>query len=101
MQLDQLRIEKKSSGKLSLFVTERVSYEKFPIVAREFLNLVGGIKLFSTDGPDIRMWTVLIKFRPYFLVFDDFPWGLSLDPMKGSSDKVIQNLYKQLNEKDI
>lgn len=99
MELEALKIEKTASGKLSLFLTEDVSWETFPKQAKEFLKLVGGIKLKSITGPDVRMWIVLIKYRPFFLVFDDLPWGMSLDPMKGSSDKVINQLYESLKSK--
>jgi hypothetical protein len=101
MEFSDLRVQTTASGKLSLFITESVDYENFPVEAKKFLKLVGGTKVFGVDAPDIRMWVVLVKFRPYFLVFDDFPWGLSLDPMRGSSDKVIQNLFEQLNAKNI
>ncbi|GEM_PF-3882695 len=96
MKLEALKLDKTASGKLSLFLTEDVTYETFPSKAKKFLKLVGGLKLISIKSFDIRTWVVLIKYRPYFLTFDDLPWGMSLDPMRGSSNSVIQKLYQKL-----
>ena len=101
MEFSDLKVETTASGKLSLFITKDVGFHSFPRIAKEFLKLVGGIKIFSVDAPDIRMWIVLVKFRPFYLAYDDFPQGLSLDPMRGSSDKVVRQLFEQFNANDI
>lgn len=48
------------------------------------------------DTPVERMWIVVIRWRPFFLTFDDFPLGLSLDSMSRWCNPVIKDLFLEL-----
>ena len=90
---DKLEIQPMASGNLSLFITDQVSWESFPSAAREFVKRVGGRVMRRIDTPVERMWIVLIRWRPFFLTFDDFPLGLSLESMSRWCNPVIQDLF--------
>ncbi len=96
MKLESLKINKMASGNLSLDLTEDVTWENFPEKAREFLNLVKGKVLFKSTLPDSRSWVVLIHWRPFFLTFDDMPWGMTLDSLVRFCNPLIERLYKDL-----
>jgi hypothetical protein len=83
-----------ASGNLSLPITEEVSWESFPEQAQEFVNRFGGIVLKRIDTPVERMWIVLIKWRLFWLTFEDFPLGLSLDSMIRFCNSVIRDRYR-------
>jgi len=67
------KIEIMASGNLSLTITKDISWESFPHHAAEFVRRCGGIVLKRIDTPVDRMWIVLIKWRPFFLTFEDLP----------------------------
>jgi hypothetical protein len=67
------KIIEMASGNLSLHITEDVSWEDYSEKARKFMNWSGGYVLKRIDTPVERMWIVLIRWRPFFLKFDDLP----------------------------
>lgn len=85
-----------ASGNLSLLITEDVSWESFPSLAQTFMERVGGKVLFRIDTPVERLWIVLVKWRPFWLTFDDFPLGMSRDSMSIFCNPVVRVLYNQL-----
>lgn len=93
-------IEKMASGNLSLFITEDVSWEDFPEKAAKFIVFSNGIVLKKMDTPAERLWVVLIGWRPFWLVFEDFPYGMSLDSMFSICNPVINRLHRLLTEPD-
>jgi hypothetical protein len=95
MNLDPEIIEM-ASGNLSLLITEEVSWESFPGQAREFLDRVGGYVLKKIDTPVERLWIVLIKWRPFYLTFEDYPLGMSLDSMNAMCNSVVRELHQRL-----
>jgi hypothetical protein len=93
---DKLEIQPMASGNLSLFITDQVSWESFPSAAQAFVQRVGGRVVRRIDTPVERMWIVVIRWRLFFLTFDNFPLGLSLDSMSRWCNPVIQNLFLDL-----
>jgi hypothetical protein len=89
-------ITEMASGNLSLQITDNVSWESFPAQAEEFLKKFNGKLVKRFDTPAERVWVVLIKWRPFWLSFDDFPLGLSLDSMHSSCNSVIKQLHQEL-----
>lgn len=85
-----------ASGNLSLMITEEVSWESFPEQAQRFVDRFHGRVLKRIDSPVQRMWVVLIRWRPFWLTFEDFPLGLSLDSMNGVCNPVIREIYESL-----
>ena len=95
-------ISKMASGNLSLLITENVSWESFPDQAQDFLKRFNGRRLKSIDTPVERMWIVVIQWRFFWLTFDDFPLGLSLDSMNRFCNPVVLDLHRILiGENDI
>ena len=85
-----------ASGNLSLLITEDVSWESFPDQAQDFTDKVGGEVIERIDTPVERMWTVRIKGCEFWLSFEDFPLGMSLDSKSGSCNSVVRELYSVL-----
>jgi len=86
-----------SSGNLSLQVTESVSWESFPDQAQRFLDRFDGRVVERIDTPVERMWIVIIRERRFWLTFDDYPPGLSLDSTDSLCNPVIQELHRSLS----
>lgn len=93
----QPKIEPMASGNLSLTLTEDASWESFPRFAEEFLRLVGGRRVKKVDTPVERIWVVLVKWRPFYLTYEDFPNRITLDSMNQSCNGVVRKLYEQLS----
>lgn len=94
--MDTPSIRTMASGNLSLLITEDVSWESFPEQARLFVDRFEGHVLKRLDTPVERMWVVLIKWRPFWLTFEDFPLSLSLDSMNGLCNRIIRELHATL-----
>jgi len=42
------------------------------------------------------MWIVMIKWRPFYLTFEDFPLRMMLDSINSSCASVIQEIHTPL-----
>ncbi|MBV1775325.1 hypothetical protein KSF73_06315 [Burkholderiaceae bacterium DAT-1] len=91
-------IQTMASGNLSLYITEDVTWENFPEKAQQFIRFSGGCVVKKIDTAAERMWIVLIRWRPFYLVYDDFPLGMSLDSMTSLCNPVIQQLFDKLSD---
>lgn len=85
-----------ASGNLSLTITEDTAWETFPDQAADFVRRFGGTVLKRIDTPAERMWIVLIKWRPFYLTFEDFPLRMTLDSMNRSRVSVIHEIHAKL-----
>jgi len=94
----QPEIETMASGNLSLTITEDVSWKSFPSQAQAFLEMVKGRRLKIIDTPVERMWFVLIRWRFFFLVYEDLPNRMTLDSIHPSCNELIPELCKTLIE---
>ena len=83
-----------ASGNLSLVISEDTSWESFPQEARAFLKKVGGRIVWRADSPVERIWHVIIRWRPFWLSFDDY-CGMSLDSMHSSCNSLVLALQKE------
>jgi hypothetical protein len=90
------KIETMASGNPSLTITEYTAWETFPAQAADFVRKFGGIVLKRVDTPVERMWIVLIKWRPFYLTFEDFPLRMTLDSMNRSCASVIHEIHAEL-----
>jgi hypothetical protein len=95
-QMEAPSITTMASGNLSLLITEDVSWHSFPKRAQQFLDRFDGRVLKRVDTPVERMWIVLIKSCQFWLTFEDFPLGLSLDSMNDLCNPVIREIYQTL-----
>jgi len=85
-----------ASGNLSLTITEDITWETFPDQAADFVRKFNGIVLWRIDNGADRIWIVLIKCRPFFLAFDDLPWGMTLDSMSRFCTPVLHKIHAEL-----
>jgi len=86
------RVTTMASGNLSITVTEDVSWDTFPGLARAFLRRFGGLKIWARSNPAEHIWIVLVGWRPFFLAYEDFPNQRTLDSMHASCNAVVRKL---------
>lgn len=89
-------IETMASGNSSLTITEDTAWETFPSQAADFVRRFNGIVLKRVDTGVDRMWIVLIKWRPFFLTFEDCPLRMTLDSMTRFCAPVVQEIHAEL-----
>lgn len=90
-KIEQLEVCTMASGNLSLKLTENMNWDEFPDFAEEFLKLLGGKVISRSDAVDIRVWEVVIDNSVFWLSYDDFPSGVSLDSKtEEGSDKITK-----------
>lgn len=89
-------IETMASGNPSLTITEDTAWESFPDQAADFVRKFNGIVLKWIDTGGDRMWIVLIRWRPFFLSFDDLPLRMTLDSMNRFCAPVIHDIHAAL-----
>jgi hypothetical protein len=94
--LDSLAINTMASGHLCLNMTERVSWEEFPVCAERLVSSIRGEITRKSDGADLRLWEVIINGQRLSLVFDDFPVMVSLESSDDEGDAVLKRLYQEL-----
>jgi hypothetical protein len=85
-----------ASGNLALALTGRVDYESFPAYADDVLPLLEGTIVDRADGPDQRVWTVDIRGRLFWLAYDEFQKGVSLDPQDSAASALIPAIREKL-----
>jgi hypothetical protein len=96
LPLDALELKLMASGHVCLNLSERVSWEEFPGYANELLALLNGSTVSVTEGPDIRLWRVLVEHTELRLVYEDFPEMVSLESDSDLGDRLLQLLAAKL-----
>ena len=96
LPLERLEIRPMASGNQSLLLTEQVDWESFPTYAEAIVQLVGGTLVDRADGPDQRVWTVSIGTQVFWLAYDEFPLGVSLDPRNGEAAALVPAIRQKL-----
>lgn len=82
-------------GNQCIELTEDGSWETFAPFAERFVAQLGGTIVDRLDGPDVRLWTVRIGEHILRLVYDDYPNGISLEPLDASSQILIWELFER------
>jgi hypothetical protein len=96
LPLERLDIQPMASGNESLALTGRVGWESFPRYAEALVQLMGGTVLERADGPVERVWTVRIDGEVFWLAYDDFPIGVSLEPRGVAASALIPQICRTL-----
>jgi hypothetical protein len=96
LPLDVLELEPMASGHRSLRLTRDVSWEEFDAYATAVVSALGGDITSRADSPAERVWSVTIDGAPFWLGFDDFGLGASLDPCDASADALIVGIRERL-----
>ncbi|HYQ03297.1 MAG TPA: DUF3630 family protein [Polyangiaceae bacterium] len=96
LPLERLDIESMASGESSLRLTKEVSWHEFPEYARTLMEIVGGSIDDQADSAAERVWAVTIRGAPFWLSFDDFGLGVSLDARSSGASATIGALREEL-----
>ena len=96
--LEVLEIETMASGHRSLRLTRAVAWEEFAAYAESVLRTLNGSVLHKADSPVERVWSVKIDDGQYWLSFDDFGLGVSLDSCDAAADDQIERIRSKLIE---
>jgi hypothetical protein len=96
--LERLEIVPMASGDTSLMLTERVDWDLFPGYVRAILQILEGAVVDRADGPDQRVWTVRIDSQVFWLAYEDYPVGVSLDPQNETASALIPAIRQKLLE---
>ena len=85
-----------ASGDRSLRLTDRVRWEDFPKYARAVVRLLGGSIENRADGPTERVWAVTIRGASFWIAFDDFGLGVSLDARDANASALVVGIQDDL-----
>jgi hypothetical protein len=96
LPMEALRVERMANGWSSLLLTEQVAWEDFPAYAEAIAPLIGARLGQRVDGPDIRMRSLRLGLRWYWIMFDDFPLGVTIEPRHARASRRIQAIYNAL-----
>jgi hypothetical protein len=96
MPLEALRLEPMASGNEALLLSNRVPWEAFPSYAPALADLLGGKIVDKADSAAERVWTAIIEGRCFFISFDDYPLGVTLEPQDDSAAMLIPTIREKL-----
>jgi len=96
LPLDVLAIEPMASGHRSLRLTRAVGWEEFEAYATAVVAALGGTIEHRADSPAERVWSVTIDGASFWLSFDDFGLGVSLDSCDAAADARIDGILERL-----
>ncbi len=94
--LEVLELEPMASGGQSLRLTTQVTWEEFASYAPAVIGLLGGRIVDRADSAPERVWTAIVDGQPFWISFDDFALGVSLDPQDHSAAALIPRLRERL-----
>ncbi len=96
--LEILKIIKMASGNNSLELTQCISWTGFPQHANEIINFLGGEIINKADSVVDRVWDICVNGERFWLSFNDFGLGVSLDSQTRQSSKQIAAIRDRLQE---
>ena len=85
-----------ASGHRSLRLTDQVPWEKFARYAETLVASLGGTVVARADSAAERVWDTRIQGAAFWVAFDDFGLGISLDPQDGRADSLIPRIRETL-----
>jgi len=94
--LEVLELEPMASGDQSLRLSTRVTWEEFASYAPAVVDLLGGRIVERADSAPERVWTAVIDGQRFWISFDDFALGVSLDPQDHGAAALIPQFRERL-----
>jgi hypothetical protein len=94
--LDVLHLEPMASGHQALVLSHRVTWEAFPSYAPALAGLLGGKIVDKADSAAERLWTAVIEGQRFFISYDDYPFGVSLEPRDDGAATLISTIRERL-----
>ena len=97
--LESLRVECMARrGWSCILLTERIGWEEFPTYAEAIAGLIGARVGGAVDGPDTRMRGLRLGLRRFWIVYDDYPLSVSIEPRSQLAASYIPRLHAQLSD---
>ena len=96
LPLERLDLLPMASGNESLLLTERVGWESCPTYAEAISSWLERTIVDRADSPVERVWTVRIGEWSFWLAYDDYPGGVSLDPKDSNASALIPAIRQRL-----
>jgi hypothetical protein len=94
--LERLDLEAMASGNRALRLTEQVAWEAFPSYARVLVSALGGTIAHQADSAAERVWIAHIRGGAFWVSFDDFGLGVSLDPQNEDAGQLVDGIRETL-----
>jgi len=88
--LEKLTLEQMASGNLSLRLTERVAWEDFPEYAEAIAAILDGHIVSRADSVVERVYSMQVGDDSYWIAFDDFAAGVSVDSRTESASAALE-----------
>jgi hypothetical protein len=96
LPLEVLELESMASGDQSLRLSTEVTWEEFESYAPRVVSLLGGQIVDRADSAPERVWTAIIDGQRFWISFDDFALGVSLDPQDHGAGALIPKIREKL-----
>lgn len=93
---EKLKIDKMASGNLCLFLTDKIEWSQFNKFAQNFIDSLNGKINSKSESASTIIWDIRIDDNDLLLVYDDFPYGITLESKNKNSDILINKIYKIL-----
>ena len=94
--LERLEFERMASGEMSLRLTSQVSWESFPEYAHAVVGFLSGAITTRADSPAERVYAITIRGMSFWIAFDDFGLGVSLDPQNADAGRMMVEIRDTL-----
>lgn len=96
LPLEVLALEPMASGGFGIRLTRRIAWEGFGAYAHELVRALGGEIVDRADSPVERVRTATIDGRRFWIAFEDFALGVSLDPCDADAAARIEDVRSRL-----
>jgi hypothetical protein len=94
--VERLALVEMASGQSSLLLTERVAWSEFRSYANTIVSMLGGTVASTADGAGERVWDIAVQGERFWIAFDDFPLGVSLEPQTVAAGSILPAIRETL-----
>lgn len=90
--------KKMANGREYLELTNAGTWESFPHFAEKYAKQIGAKVISKIEAADIHLWKIEYDGVVLRFVYDDFPNGVSIEPIDEKGLPAIDKLFKLLVE---
>lgn len=87
------RLERTARGSACIELTEGGSWESFGPIAEALAAQLRADIVDRVDGPEVRVWTIRLAGLELWLVYSDYPNGVSLEAKSSASSALVERLH--------
>lgn len=73
------------------------SWRAFPFLAQKSMEEMGATLLSTSTFADMHLWKIAYEDVALHLVYEDFPHGISIEPLDADGAKIIHTLFARLS----